>query len=78
MATVTANWELPIYQVIGPVIRVHWDYVHTTGEDEFQGPYDIWAAQESVVPLDADRATFVAIVDADGGDGETLADGWFQ
>lgn len=78
MATVTANWELPIYQVIGPVIRVHWGYFHTTGEDEFQGPYDIWTAQEAVVPLDADRAAFVAAVDAEGGDGETLADGWFN
>jgi pyruvate-formate lyase-activating enzyme len=74
---VTANWELHIYQVIGPVVRVHWDYVHTTGDDEFQGPYDIWTAQEAVVPVDADRETFVAIVNAEGGDGEALAGGWF-
>lgn len=78
MTTVTANWELPVYQVIGPVIRVHWGYVHTTGEDEFQGPYDTWVAQEAVVPLSADRATFVSIVNAEGGDGEALADGWFK
>jgi hypothetical protein len=75
---VTANWELPVYQVIGPVNRVHWDYAHTTGEDEFQGPYDIWTAEEAVVPLDADRETFVSIVNSEGGDGEALADGWFQ
>jgi hypothetical protein len=74
---VTANWKLPVYQVIGPANRVHWDYVHTTGEDELQGPYDIWTAQEAVVPLDADRSTFVAIVNSEGGDGEALADGWF-
>lgn len=74
---VTANWELPVYQVIGPVIRVHWDYTHTTGEDDFGQPYDVWAAQEAVVPLDADRETFVQIVNKTGGDGETLADGWF-
>jgi hypothetical protein len=30
------------------------------------------------VPLDADRATFVELVNAEGGDGEALADGWFQ
>jgi hypothetical protein len=75
---VTANWKLPVYQVIGPVIRVHWDYTHTTGEDDFDQPYDIWTAQEAVVPLDADRETFVQIVNDTGGDGEALADGWFQ
>lgn len=71
---VTSNWELPVYQVIGPVIRVHWDYVHTTGEDGD----DIWTAQEAVVPLDADREAFVSIVDDAGGNGQSLADGWFQ
>lgn len=75
---VTANWELPAYQVIGPVIRVHWDYAHTKGEDELGEPYDIWTAQEAVVPLDADREKFVQIVNEQGGDGETLADGWFN
>jgi hypothetical protein len=76
MATVSANWELPVYQVIGPVIRVHWDYSsHEAGEGEL---YTVWEAQEAVVPLNADRATFVAIVDAEGGNGEALADGWFN
>jgi hypothetical protein len=75
---VTSNWELPVYQVIGPVIRVHWDYVHTTGEDDFDQPYDIWTAQEVVVPLDATRETFVQIVGDAGGNGGFLADGWFQ
>jgi hypothetical protein len=39
---------------------------------------DRWTAQEAVVPVDADRPTFVALVDAEGGDGEALADGWFE
>jgi hypothetical protein len=72
---VTANWELPVYQVIGPVVRVHWDYNHSLSDDE--EPYDIWNAQEAVVPLDADRETFVSIVNSEGGDGEALANGWF-
>jgi len=29
------------------------------------------------VPLDADRETFVRIVNETGGDGDALADGWF-
>ena len=74
MSTVESNWELPVYQVIGPVVRVHWDYIHTV--DEELG--DRWTAQEAVVPVDADRPTFVALVDAEGGDGEALADGWFE
>lgn len=74
---VNADWELPVYQVIGPVIRVHWDY----SEREIEQGEDIritWDCQEAVVPLDADRETFVFIVDQEGGDGETLADGWFN
>ena len=72
---VTANWQLPVYQVIGPVNRVHWDYSHCFDEETEE---DVWTAQEAVVPLDADRETFVSIVNAAGGDGEALADGWFD
>ena len=73
---VNADWELPIYQAIGPIIRVHWDYQsYQTDEEE---PRTVWNAQEAVVPLDADRETFVSIVNAAGGNGEALADGWFN
>ena len=78
MPTVSAKWELPIYQVIGPVIRVHWDYSSHQSDEEWGEPMTIWEAQEAVVPLDADRDTFVAIVNKQGGDGEALADGWFN
>ena len=75
---VTANWELPIYQVIGPVIRVHWNYSQRTVEGMGDEPMIAYDAEEAVVPLDADRQTFVALVNAEGGDGEALADGWFN
>ena len=75
---VSANWELPIYQVIGPVIRVHWDYSSYQTDEEWVELYTVWEAQEAIVPLDADRETFVSIVNSGGGDGETLADGWFE
>lgn len=74
---VNADWELPVYQVIGPVIRVHWDYTTRTiddGMDEERTTYD---CQEAVVPLNADRETFVSIVNAAGGNGEALVDGYF-
>jgi hypothetical protein len=79
MAYVTANWELPIYQVIGPVIRVHWNYSQRTVDFDFMDePTIYYDAEEAVVPLDADRDTFVELVNAEGGDGEALADGWYN
>lgn len=77
MTTVNSDWQLPVYQVIGPVVRVHWDYVERTVEDEMQGTRTMWDAQEAVVPVDADRDTFISTVNAAGGDGQALADGWF-
>ena len=75
---VNADWELPVYQVIGPIIRVHWNYSQRTIEGaEGEEPRVTYDCEEAVVPLDADRATFVALVNAEGGDGEALADGWF-
>ena len=74
---VTSNWELPIYQVIGPVIRVHWNYSHHT-VDDMEKPTIAYDAEEAIVPLDADRNTFVELVNAEGGDGEALADGWYN
>lgn len=67
-----------MYQVIGPIIRVHWNYSQRTIEgaegEELRITYD---CEEAVVPVDADRATFISLVNAEGGDGEALADGWF-
>lgn len=76
MAYVNADWELPVYQVIGPIIRVHWNYSQRIIDDGEQQRVT-WDAEEAAVPLDADRETFVALVNAEGGDGEALADGWF-
>ena len=76
---VNADWELPVYQVIGPIIRVHWNYSQRTVEAWGEGePRITWDAEEAVVPLTADRATFVRLVNAEGGDGKALADGWFN
>ena len=78
MQSVVSNWQLPIYQVIGPLIRVHWDYSVREAVGELGGgPITVHEAQEAVVPLDADRETFVRLVNEAGGDGEALADGWF-
>lgn len=75
---VNADWEIPVYQVIGPVVRVHWDYVQREVTDDAGASHTTWDAQEAVVPTNADREKFVKIVNAQGGPGETLADGWFS
>ena len=82
MEYVNANHELPVYQVIGPVVRVHWDYqtreVSHDMDSESSETYTSYDCREAVVPINADRATFVNTVNAAGGDGESLADGWFD
>lgn len=74
---VYSNWQLPVYQVIGPVVRVHWDYQMFLEEVENQDPIEHWSAMEVVIPLDCDRETFVAAVKALNGPSKALADGWF-
>jgi hypothetical protein len=70
---VYANWKLPVYQEIGPVVRVHWDYSETETEHGIQ-----WECQEVVVPLDASESEFIRLVNEAGGDGSNLAKGWFN
>jgi hypothetical protein len=47
-----AGWKLPVYQLIGPIVRVHWDYelIEREGMD---GLESFWEASEAVVPKDA-------------------------
>jgi hypothetical protein len=47
-----AGWKLPVYQLIGPIVRVHWDYEELTKEDDM-GLTTYWRATEMVVPKDA-------------------------
>jgi hypothetical protein len=48
-----AGWLLPVYQLIGPIVRVHWDYEELTREDMDGGGTTYWRATEMVVPKDA-------------------------
>lgn len=73
-----SSWQLPTYQVLGPVIRVHWGYgtrevQETDGEETRTEHY----ATEAVVPRGANQAEFVRIVEDLGGPAEELAQGWF-
>lgn len=75
---VNADWEIPVYQVIGPIVRVHWNYVQREVDYEGMAPWTTFDIDEAVVPTNAPRDKFVRIVDAQGGPGESLADGWFS
>lgn len=75
---VYATEKLPVYQVIGPRLRIHWDYDFEPregmyGEDESQ-----WSFQEAVVPVDADKEAFIAAVTALNGPAEELEEGRFN
>lgn len=75
---VYSDHKLEQFQVLGAVVRVHWDHQqqqieHMDGQISQQ-----WVCMEAVVPTDADRGTFISIVNAAGGDGAALADQWFN
>ena len=78
MNTVYSDHRLPIYQVLGEKLRVHWNYEETEREDMEGAPATSWACSEVVFNVSVARAEFVRIVNAAGGDGDTLAEGWFD
>lgn len=55
-----ADWLLPVYQLIGPIVRVHWDYEELTKEGQ-DGETIYWRATELVVPKDATPAEALAL-----------------
>jgi hypothetical protein len=81
---VYANWQLPVFQILGTIIRVHWDYEYKEIQEdnnvdlEDSSISSKWSAEEVIVPLDADRETFIRIVSEAGGPAEDLADEWFK
>lgn len=77
---VYADHELEVYQVLGPIIRVHWDYEQYEVEidSETNETKMAWKCKEAVVPLNATRDEFEKIINDAGGNGKQLADGWFQ
>jgi hypothetical protein len=47
-----ATWKLPVYQLIGPIVRVHWDYEFIERQG-MEGIEKYWEMTELVVPNDA-------------------------
>jgi hypothetical protein len=47
-----ATWKLPVYQLIGPIVRVHWDY-EIIKREGMEGIETYWEMLELVVPKDA-------------------------
>ena len=73
---VYSNHQLEQFQILGPIVRVHWN--HQKYETNDEPPRLAWVCEEAVVPLNVDRETFISLVNAEGGNGEALADEWFE
>jgi hypothetical protein len=56
---VTSSWELPVYQVIGPVVRIHWNYQEIPATDETPA---MWSCEEAIVPVNADRGAVISAI----------------
>lgn len=56
---VTSNDKLPVYQVIGPKLRIHWNYHETSAtEDSPAG----WSCEEACVSRSSDRGTIISAI----------------
>mgnify|MGYP006275230271 CR=1 FL=1 len=79
MTRAYSTWQLPTYQIIGPRLRVHWDTRLETAGGDLMGAEELtyYSAAEVVLPINCDRSTMVAAIEAAGGPAEDLADGWF-
>ena len=64
MSTVNADRELPVYQVIGDKLRIHWDHQEVTvpAMDDDSEPTTQWQCQEAVVKKTANRAEIIEAI----------------
>lgn len=51
--------KLPIYQVIGNTLRVHWDFTTEQSVSEFTSPTTVHVCNEAVCHILDDRATLI-------------------
>lgn len=82
---VYSNHQLEKFQILGSLVRVHWNHLQYEIVDEiFENNENLsstriaWVCNEAAVPINASRMTFVELVSAAGGDGEALANEWFS
>lgn len=75
---VYADHQLEQFQVLGNIVRVHWDYQQYEVNDMDGTVRLAWKCEEAVVPTNADYTTFVSAINAEGGNGDELAQAWFE
>jgi hypothetical protein len=56
---VSFNEKLPVYQVVGPRLRIHWDYQEIPATEDTPAG---WACQEAVVSANASRAEIIEAI----------------
>ena len=56
---VSSNEKLSIYQVVGPRLRIHWDYQEIPATEEIPAG---WTCEEAVVSANASRAEIIEAI----------------
>ena len=56
---VNSTHKLPEYQVIGPKLRIHWDYQEIPETDDTPAG---WSCKEAVVPKTASRSQIIEAI----------------
>lgn len=51
--------KLPVYQVVGKKLRIHWNFQEIAATEETPAG---WSCEEACVPKTADRATIVSAI----------------
>lgn len=59
MNTVNSDTKLPVYQVIGPNLRIHWNYREVPATEDVPAS---WSCEEALVPKTASRAKIISAI----------------
>jgi len=56
---VNSEDKLPVYQVIGPKLRIHWNYQEVPATEEVSAS---WSCEEACVPKNASRSAIISAI----------------
>jgi len=56
---VSSTEKLPVYQVIGPKVRIHWNYTELPETEDYPSG---WSCEEACVAKTADRASLISAI----------------
>jgi|SRR6056297_1608659 len=59
---VTSNEKLKKFQIVGPKLRIHWDYEQIAPDLEIDGSVGGWSCEEAVVKKTASRSNIIEAI----------------